>query len=325
MELRLLNLDGSLPPQRRVLSLGPEALDCRHWGPRIRLACSFGRFRAFRRFLSEALGGPTDARPRLTLYGSGDFHHVSLALLRRVPGPCNLLLLDKHPDWMGRLPFLHCGTWVAQALKLPQVRRVFHLGGDLDFDNAYRWLAPWASLHRRRVVVFPALRRFTRGAWPQVAHEPLRQEPGREVTRERLEELVGPYREDLASVPLYISVDKDVLTLADAVVNWDSGHLRLAEVDAILDAFCAAAGGRVAGMDLVGDWSAVKVRGWFRRLLHLFEHEALTVEPAQSTRRNEETNLALIAARTYHPQAIGGAFVQSAGLPSLRQVLPLAS
>ena len=60
-------------------------------------------------------------------------------------------------------------------------------------------------------------------------------------------------------------------------------------------AFTAAAHGRLAGVDLIGDWSPVRVEGWFRRLLHWTEHDTLAVDAVQAARRNEETNLALIA------------------------------
>ena len=63
--------------------------------------------------------------------------------------PFNLLVLDKHPDWMRGIPFLHCGTWLHHALQLPTLNRVIHCGGDLDFDNAYRWLAPWREIKDR--------------------------------------------------------------------------------------------------------------------------------------------------------------------------------
>jgi hypothetical protein len=299
MDVRLLDLDGSLLPQRRLRELGPDIVHAHSWGPRLRLACSPRRFRRFQRFLAGQLGCLFDDRPKLTLYGSGDFHHVSLALLQRIPGACNLLIVDKHPDWMAGLPFLHCGSWVAHALRLDRVQRVFHVGGDCDFDNRYRWLAPWQHLRDRRIVLFPALRRFARGAWASICHEPLRDQPDQELQPAHLHKLLEPYREDLARLPLYVSVDKDVLSSEDAVVSWDSGHLRLAEVEAVLEAFIHAAQGQVAGVDLVGDWSPVKVRGWFRRFLHLVEHDPLAVDPAHATRRNEATNLALIAGCAY--------------------------
>src|SRR5262249_29218398 len=157
-----------------------------HWGADIRLACTFARFWEFQRHL-EGLFGPCDDSPALTLYGSGDFHHVTLALLRRLATPFNLLVVDKHPDWVRRIPVMHCGTWLDRALRLPALRRIYHVGGDLDFDNAYRWLAPWGELRSGRIIVMPAVRRYTRGQWATVAHEPLRPQPPTPATPERLD------------------------------------------------------------------------------------------------------------------------------------------
>jgi hypothetical protein len=294
MELRILDLDGGVTAQHGLRRLRPRVFAAQDWGARVRLGCTFGRFWEFQRRLETLFGTPVDDEPALTLYGSGDFHHVTLTLLRRLTVPFNLLILDKHPDWMRRVPVIHCGTWLAHALRLPSLRRVFHVGGDLDFDNAFRWLAPWDELRSGRVAVFPAVRRFERGRWATVAHKPLRADAETPATPDRLDDLLFPYREELASVPLYVTIDKDVLRPSEAVVNWDSGHMTLAEAQAVTAAFADAAGGRLAGVDLVGDWSPVRVDGWFRRLLHWTEHEAQTVDAAHATRRNEETNLALI-------------------------------
>ena len=56
--------------------------------------------------------------PRLTLLGSGDYHHFSLALLARQPGPLTLVLFDNHPDWMRPPHRYHCGTWVYSAAQI---------------------------------------------------------------------------------------------------------------------------------------------------------------------------------------------------------------
>src|SRR5262249_29802108 len=154
----------------------------------IRLGCRFGNFRRFEMALAERCGEDHDSLPHMTFYGSGDFHHVSLALLRRLETPFNLLVLDNHPDWMRALPFLHCGTWLHHAARLPQVRRIFHVGGEVDFDNAYRWLAPWKLLQTEKIVVFPAVRRFQRGRWARVLNKPLRPDPERRVGYWRIHE-----------------------------------------------------------------------------------------------------------------------------------------
>jgi hypothetical protein len=294
MDVRIIDLDGSITEQRAILRRQQFIYDGQDWAPGIRLACSFGRFRRFKQFLATCLGTRADQGPYVTLYGSGDFHHVSLALLGRLKQPFNLLVIDNHPDWMRGLPFLHCGTWLYHAAKLPLVRRVFHVGGDVDFDNGFRWLAPWPMLRTGKITVFPAIRRFERGQWAAIDHEPLRSGPATPMTLGRIDELLWRYRFDLGSYPLYISVDKDVMRQSDAIVNWDSGHLELAEVLTIVEAFGRAAQGRLAGMDLVGDWSPVRLAGVFRQIMHLTEHPSLTVDATAARRCNERANSALL-------------------------------
>jgi len=291
-DVRVLDLDGSLPPQgsfRDGESRPP--VDLRPWGPRIRMACGLRIYRAFADEVSSRLIGGD--RPNFVLFGSGDFHHVTLALLQRLREPFHLLVLDKHPDWVRGLPFLHCGTWLARALRLPTLGRVFHVGGDLDFDNHYAPFAPWRGLRSGRVRVLPARRRFRGFGWGSIPHDPLLADSG-EPLADRLDRLLDPDRRDLAARPLYVTIDKDVLTADEAAVNWDSGFLSLEQLLAVLDAFGRAAGGRFAGADLLGDWSPVRTAGWPRRLLDLTEHPPLDVRPADATERNRRANRAIV-------------------------------
>ena len=279
MDVRILDIDGALSDQKALLRGRRPVHDLRAWGPDIRLACGFGRFHRFEQALADQLGCTSDDAPHLTYYGSGDFHHVSLALLRRLREPFNLLVLDNHPDWMCGVPFLHCGTWLRHASLLPLARRIFHVGGEVDFDNSYRWMAPWRQLRDGRFTVLPAFRRFRSGAWAGVDNDPLRPTAAGRVTPARIERLLRPHRDELAPRPLYISLDKDVMGSDEAVVNWDSGQLTMAEVGCVIDAFTVAAGGRVAGMDVVGDWSPVHVRGWLRTLFHHTMHLPVLPRP----------------------------------------------
>jgi hypothetical protein len=292
---RILDLDGSLISQTQLgQRLGPAVYDLRHWGPRLRLGCGFRRFGQFEATLANALGSPADERPAVSFVGSGDFHHVSLALLRRIECPFNLLILDKHPDWMGGIPFLHCGSWVHHAVRLANVRKIYHVGGDLDFDNGFRLLAPWRHLRSGKIRVISASRRWERGEWKDTACPLLRSASDSEATSRQIEDLIAPFRNELARWPLYISLDKDVLNTNEAVVNWDSGNLTLAEVHAVLTTFAEAANHQLAGMDVVGDWSPVRLRGLGRHLLHLTEHPRLNVQHEEATRCNQRTNLALL-------------------------------
>jgi arginase family enzyme len=318
MQTRILDVDGSLVRQPLLMRRArPAVLSLRDWGPRLRLACRHGSFARFEDRLSQLAGSYRDTQPFITFVGSGDFHHLSLALLRRQRGPCNLLVIDKHPDWMRGIPFLHCGTWLFHAAQLPAVQRIFHIGGASDFDNAYRWLAPWPFIRSGKIIVAPARQCFRGRWWNKIEHRPLRRRPDEPAEREGIDNWLSPYRADLASWPLYISVDKDVLNANEAVVNWDSGHLTTPEVLAVIAAFVNAAEGALAGMDVVGDWSPVTVRGGVRRLLDWSEHPKLTIDPHEAARRNEALNLRLLdalpAAGATLPQ-----LARSAGAPGER-------
>src|SRR5262249_7450171 len=151
------------------------------------------------------------------------------------------LVIDNHPDWMRGVPFMHCGSWLNHAARLSNIRTIFHVGGDVDFDNAFRWLAPWQHLRSGKIRVLSSARHFERGAWRKLAFPALRLEPQRPTTAERIAHLLDAHRKELARWPLYVSIDKDVLTAKEAVVNWDSGKMMMPELQAVLAAFVNAA------------------------------------------------------------------------------------
>jgi hypothetical protein len=290
--VRILDLDGSLEAQSELFEPGEAAwTSASEWAPRIRLACTFPVFARFHAWVDSVL--PIAGR-QVTLYGSGDFHHVTLALLRRIHEPFNLLVLDKHPDWMRAIPVLHCGTWLRHALRLEHLVRVFHCGGELDFDNAYRWLAPWGDLRSGRLVVLPAQRRFTRGGWSGIPVQPLLIEDAK--LADVLAATVNLYRDDLAARPLYISIDKDVLVAADAAVNWDSGLLRLAHAVSIVEAFLTGAGGNLIGADVLGDWSPIVLGSRLNRFCDWLDHPSPQFSAEQAALLNRKANAALLTA-----------------------------
>jgi hypothetical protein len=293
MDIRILDLDGSVCKQSNLTD-SARICSLQDIGPRIRLACTFGRFQDFEKTLSQRLGRSVDDALHATFFGSGDFHHVSLALLRRSRFPINLMVIDNHPDWMRGVPFMHCGTWLYHAAGLPHVERIYHVGGDVDFDNYYQWMGPWPQLRAGKFRVFPSRRRFSRGGWKHVPNEPIRIESSAPVSDERIKTIFEPFRAELARRPLYISVDKDVMQEGDAIVNWDSGHLTLAEVRNILEVVRELAGGNLAGFDCTGDWSPVRLRGILGLFMHWTEHPSLHVSADEANRRNNRANLGLL-------------------------------
>src|SRR6202035_2527552 len=92
-----LNLDNAWD----VHTLGLPRRDALAWGPRMRYHATPALIEAFGREVADEL-------PPFVLYGSGDFHHLSGALLfaslRRGSAPVTLVSFDNHPDWDVRPP-----------------------------------------------------------------------------------------------------------------------------------------------------------------------------------------------------------------------------
>ena len=127
--------------------------------------------------------------------GTGDYHYQTLFWLERIGEPFSLILFDHHPDDQAGAfgaELLSCGSWVAEARRLP-------------FLRADRWI--------RDAADFPAL-------------------------------------DSLPALPVYISIDLDVLSNEFARTDWDQGDMTLEELTAAIGRLTAAY--RVLGVDLCG-------------------------------------------------------------------------
>ena len=91
----------------------------------------------------------------------------------RSAGPFNLLVLDKHPDWMRGIPFLHCGTWLRHRAEASAALNRVSIAGAISISTMLIAGSPRGPTSSGRVVVFPARRRFARGRWAGVATHPL--------------------------------------------------------------------------------------------------------------------------------------------------------
>ncbi len=76
----------------------PQIIDVTKWGPPLRMDCNFRQYWRFEQELAQAIGSDVDALdpnsdkgPLISFYGSNDFHHLTLALFRRIRQPCNFV------------------------------------------------------------------------------------------------------------------------------------------------------------------------------------------------------------------------------------------
>ena len=235
---------------------GATVLALAHWHQRIRFGCSLRDLAALGNELVDHM--PPDPGPVFT--GSGDFHHVSLLLLQRLAacGPLDVVVLDNHPDNM-RYPWgIHCGSWVSHVAALPFVRHVQVMGiGSPDVSLRHAVENRLLPLWRGRVSYWCLGLDVRWASYAGLGHA-IR---GFDSNRAMLDAFTA--QQSNASTPVYLSVDKDVLSPEVARTNWDQG--RLTEADMLEVAACVRP--RLVGCDITGDVSVAHYTSRWKRWL----------------------------------------------------------
>lgn len=256
----ILDFDGSVRGIARatVLPLQP-------WQEAIRFGC---RWRDFQR-LASRLTEQLPANYGCVLTGSGDYHHLSYLLLQRVTQPLQLIVCDNHPDTM-RYPLgIHCGSWVWWASRLPQVSAI-HVLGICSHDISWR--------HRWEIHAGPQLRRKLT-YWSLDVSSRWLNWPGRRPDPHCFHDpdtLMAQFLSQLAPLPVYLSLDKDVLSPQVVTTNWDQGRLLPQHLIGLI----RACRGRLLGADITGEASAYRFQRRFKRWLCALDGQPLA-DPAQ--------------------------------------------
>ena len=198
------DLDGAWPPDTTPPG---THIDCREWGPRLRYSTNAREMNAFH----EAIRAKTAP---FTLFGSGDFHHLSALWIRSVAGPFTLVSFDNHPDWDIRPPRWCCGTWINRALELPQVRGVAIWGcGNFELNWPGCLFVNRRALDAGRLNVWPWTERLKpsgRRRWPGIVRDDWRAK-------------FAEFARTLANHNVYVTVDLDCLDVSESATNWEQG------------------------------------------------------------------------------------------------------
>lgn len=153
---------------------------------------------------------------------SGDYHYVTEFWTDRIREPFNLILFDHHPD-MHEPEFpdlVSCGGWVQDVLAgNPHCRKVLIIGAN------------------------PALSREALQALDRI-----RLIDEKHVMEEAMEDALPFFDRTL---PVYISIDKDVLDEEWASTDWDQGSMSLRMLESCLRLVFGRF--RVIGVDICGE------------------------------------------------------------------------
>ena len=169
---------------------------------------------AAQRIIRERLSKlPLDA---VHFIDGGNYHYLSLFLMERVREPFVLALFDRHSDMQPSAfgGLLSCGSWALAVLEgQPLCRQIVLIGAGGD----------------------------------QTVPESVEES----VIRVSAASAADAYRYLLSDLPVYISLDKDVLDPSVVITDWDQGVMTEASLFESLIAIGKTR--RVLGMDICGE------------------------------------------------------------------------
>lgn len=163
--------------------------------------------------------------PGIRLLDSGNYHYVSKLLLGLEKEDLFLLVFDHHTDMQppALLPVLSCGSWIRDAADAyGNIKGICVIG------------PPEASVRETKEMEH---------VW-FVTQEELDDGSGAAKIREIFASQAG-------ELPVYLSVDKDILSKEELNTNWDQGNVRVEELLSLAEV--CLAGRKVLAVDLCGE------------------------------------------------------------------------
>ncbi|QXQ18581.1 hypothetical protein [Pseudomonas tolaasii] len=246
----ILDFDGAVSDIPGAITLPLHA-----WQEKIRFGCRWAQFKE----LENALHSQMPCDYGCVFTGSGDYHHLSQLLLNRLPAQqrFQLIICDNHPDNM-RYPFgIHCGSWVYWASRLPQVEHVHVLGiGSQDIGLGHAWENHWSPLLKGKLTYWSVNVDTRWMNWVGAGR-------GNRAFGSPDELMQAFLAQFDRSLPVYLSIDKDVLSPEVVNTNWDQGEF----LERHLNDLISACEGRIIGADITGDVSAYSYESKFKRWL----------------------------------------------------------
>ena len=171
-----------------------------------------------------------ETAPQIHFFDNGNYHYMSKLWTDRVQEPFTLIVFDHHPDMQPPRfgGILSCGGWVKEVLDHNKfVQNVVIIGvKDELVETVREELSQSGESDILNKVIFIKESELNTFSSQLIAQ---------------------------SSEPVYFSIDKDALSPAFAVTNWDQGSLSTTSLKSTIERF--AAGRKILGIDICGERS----------------------------------------------------------------------
>lgn len=162
---------------------------------------------------------------KIKFIDSGNYHYVTYLMLEKIHKPFILVLFDHHTDMQPSFfrELMSCGCWVKKVLdENKYIEKVIIIGAK------EKQITSIEEKYKDRIISF--------------SEEFIKKEYNWEH-----------FSKKYINLPIYISIDKDIINPEEAKTDWDQGNLTLKELKTIYTGICKEH--QIIGIDICGDSS----------------------------------------------------------------------
>lgn len=172
---------------------------------------------------------------------NGNYHYMSYIFTSYIKEPFHLIYFDNHSDMKTSMfgDILSCGSWVKKTLDTNTcVRKVIAIGVNEKLFEEIE------ECDRNKVT------RMSLAQKENSFSQDENTDDAKSLVDNLIDDLLGNLSDDL---PVYISIDKDVLAPDQLMTNWDQGTMRTETLIGIVKRLLESK--KVCGIDICGEVS----------------------------------------------------------------------
>ncbi len=179
----------------------------------------------------ESLKMPGKAVGGIHLIDSGNYHYMTRLFTSLLDEDYILVFFDNHTDMKPAMfDMLSCGSWAKEVLEKDEHLQKLVMIGPPEKSMAE---LPTEITANEKLIL--------------INGEEINGEGNNLTLKNNLTEFEKP---ECTELPIYLSIDKDVLDISELKTNWDQGNMSMERLTCIIQKLCE--GRRLIGADICG-------------------------------------------------------------------------